>query len=398
MRQCRMPECGNAEGRSSKADGRMTKADWRSLTYDVRPVTSRAARYQRSRRRPARVVLAVEGQLAVAVAPAGHGGGRRAGSSAQMRDGDVRGIQDVMPRGAQGRAEVHVLAVHEIALVEQPDLLGGRPAHEQAGAAHPVHELLPGHVGLDAVAHRRLVRRSAAGHAASGAFRSAARSSGRTTAPAGRRSSIRRGPAAAAPGSRSSATTQRLELSGRDQRVAVEEQHQRTVGRADADVVGGGKADVLGQPHQAHVWPPRRHGIRRCRLRTGCRRPPDPTAGPADCRAPTRGRPGRRLARCRSRPRWTPWPRSRASLPGGHERVPRRRRRVVPTVATDGGVTGGDLAGAPRRIAQQLDERGRYRVRVASRHVARAHRHRPRGPQACRGRRSAAGDASLRAA
>src|SRR3954462_15643997 len=75
-------------------------------------------------RRPAGVVLGVEGPVAV---PVGARRGRRsalAGSAAQVGDDDVGDEQDAPAAGAQRGAEVDVLEVHEVPLVEQADGLG----------------------------------------------------------------------------------------------------------------------------------------------------------------------------------------------------------------------------------------------------------------------------------
>src|SRR3954464_9803864 len=75
-------------------------------------------------RRPAGVVLGVEGPMAV---PIRARGGRRSvlpGSATQVGDGDVGDEQDPPAAGAQRGAEVDVLEIHEIALVEQADRLG----------------------------------------------------------------------------------------------------------------------------------------------------------------------------------------------------------------------------------------------------------------------------------
>ena len=99
-------------------------------------------RYTRRSRRPARMVLLVERQMA---APIGGVHGRRRGrarSAAQVDD--LRRRREEDPCGpARGRgAEVDVLGVEEEALVEQADRLGVGAADQQARAADPVDELL----------------------------------------------------------------------------------------------------------------------------------------------------------------------------------------------------------------------------------------------------------------
>ncbi len=93
---------------------------------------------------------------------------------------------DAAARAERG-AEIHVLRVHEIALVEQADGLGIRAPHQQAGAADPVDAArAPGRRAPRSARFRAAADR-APRRAPSAAARRAARSSGRTTAPRGRR-------------------------------------------------------------------------------------------------------------------------------------------------------------------------------------------------------------------
>ena len=111
------------------------------------------------------------------------------------------------PRADRG-AEVHVLRVHEVSLVEQADGLGVRAADEQARAAHPVDEPLATGEPLDQRRPMATVGRPRA-RASSAAARPAARSSVRTTARASRSIDQPRARRRARPASASSRSTSR---------------------------------------------------------------------------------------------------------------------------------------------------------------------------------------------
>src|SRR4029453_11172628 len=74
-------------------------------------------------RGPARMVLGVEGPMAVAVSPIRRRRGGLTRAPAQMGDRDVGREQDASSPRPQRGAEVDVLEIHEIALVEQADRL-----------------------------------------------------------------------------------------------------------------------------------------------------------------------------------------------------------------------------------------------------------------------------------
>src|SRR5437763_13233237 len=57
--------------------------------------------------------------------------------------------EDAPTTGSDGCAEVDVLRVHEIALVEQADRFGVSAPNEQAGAADPVGEVLAARERVD---------------------------------------------------------------------------------------------------------------------------------------------------------------------------------------------------------------------------------------------------------
>ena len=75
----------------------------------------------------------------VRLASGGRGAARR--PSSKMHDLDVWRKQDPPTTGAQCRAEVHVLRVHEVPLVEAADRLRVGAPHEEARAADPIRIL-----------------------------------------------------------------------------------------------------------------------------------------------------------------------------------------------------------------------------------------------------------------
>src|ERR1700732_1649574 len=93
--------------------------------------------------RERRVMLPVEGDLAAAIRGARRR--RRACGRAppQVDDFNRRGKEDPTAPRADGRTEVHVLHVHEVALVDEACRFGVRAADEQARAADPAGPLLP---------------------------------------------------------------------------------------------------------------------------------------------------------------------------------------------------------------------------------------------------------------
>ena len=84
------------------------------------------------------MVFAVERELTAAVVLGGGGGVGAPGSAAQMDDLRQRGEIDRAAVGAHGCAEIHILAIHEVPLVEESRCFGVAPAHKQAGTADPV--------------------------------------------------------------------------------------------------------------------------------------------------------------------------------------------------------------------------------------------------------------------
>src|SRR5947207_15127137 len=88
------------------------------------------------------MVFLVKSDLASAVR--GVGGSRSAqnGSSSPMNHFDVGRKQYLPPARPDRSAEIHVLDVHEIAFIEQPDRFGIAARNQQARTADPVGPLL----------------------------------------------------------------------------------------------------------------------------------------------------------------------------------------------------------------------------------------------------------------
>ena len=127
--------------------------------------------------------------------------------SAQVHDLRRRREEDPAAACAQRGAEVDVLGVEEVALVEQADALRIGARHEQARAADPVDERFAASSLRDPAPRSGLRPRRTAARRSSAAARRAARSSGRRTARRVRRSSTSRGPATAAAGCAASRAT-----------------------------------------------------------------------------------------------------------------------------------------------------------------------------------------------
>ena len=71
------------------------------------------------------------------------GGARGRGrSSSVVHDRDIGGESNAPAACADGGAEINVLGVHEVPLVEEPDGLRISSPYEEARAAHPVGEVL----------------------------------------------------------------------------------------------------------------------------------------------------------------------------------------------------------------------------------------------------------------
>ena len=71
------------------------------------------------------------------------GGVGAPGSAAEMDDLGQGGEIDRAAVGADGCAEIDILAIHEVPLVEEPRSFGVEPAHKQAGTGYPVDPPCP---------------------------------------------------------------------------------------------------------------------------------------------------------------------------------------------------------------------------------------------------------------
>src|SRR5258706_7691165 len=95
------------------------------------------------------MMLLIKRQVAPAICRAAGLRLRGARPAAQVGDLGRGGEEDPAPQLPYGMAEIHVLRVEEETLVEEARGVGVRPAHEQARAADPVHELLPARLRPD---------------------------------------------------------------------------------------------------------------------------------------------------------------------------------------------------------------------------------------------------------
>src|SRR6188474_1451547 len=84
------------------------------------------------------MVLLVERQLTAAVMVSGGCGAGAPRPAAKVDDLGGRREVHLAAIRAYRRAEVHVLAVHEVPLIEQPRGLGMAPPDEEAGGGHPI--------------------------------------------------------------------------------------------------------------------------------------------------------------------------------------------------------------------------------------------------------------------
>src|SRR6188508_1494956 len=84
-------------------------------------------------------MLLVEPQVALVVEVPEAGAGRLDRTPAAMNDLGAGREENAAAPGAQRGAEVHVLLVHEIPLVEEAGIENGLPVREQTCAGDPVH-------------------------------------------------------------------------------------------------------------------------------------------------------------------------------------------------------------------------------------------------------------------
>ena len=178
-----------------------------------------------------------------------------------MCDPGRRREQDPAAARAQRRAEVDVLFIHEVPLVEQARFKGRVAAGEEAGAAHPVHLALARDQSID-------IAPCARGSAGRPAHPPPLRQLGqrREHRPVGDL-----GPAVGVDEARTGGRGPRREQpihepvdrTRRDDRVAVQEKHQRRRRLPEADVVGGRKPGVPVERHQLDGGPAGAHGLYR---------------------------------------------------------------------------------------------------------------------------------------
>ena len=104
------------------------------------------------------------GRTQVAGAPGLEGWPRTGvpGPAAQVDDFRDRREPHLSAGLAQGRAEIDVLGVHEVALVQPACRVSGAAAHEQARPAHPIDYALTACCAIDPAAHGPKPRASSA--------------------------------------------------------------------------------------------------------------------------------------------------------------------------------------------------------------------------------------------
>src|SRR5688572_11211489 len=85
------------------------------------------------------MMLSIKGELTAAVTVGGRPRTGAPGAAAEMNNLRDRGEVDLAAVGADGCAKIHVLAVHEIAFVEEAGGFGVGSPHEHARSRHPVH-------------------------------------------------------------------------------------------------------------------------------------------------------------------------------------------------------------------------------------------------------------------
>ena len=168
-----------------------------------------------------------------------------------MPDGDRRLVPGHPARLGEAVAEVEVLHVHPVALVEEADPVERRAAHEHERSVHRVDRSdlhLRGAVGGERAA---LAAAADPGEVAEGAQRSGEGSPRRVV---GTSVGLLEGRAADADlGALVEECAEAFERPGRDLRVGVESEHVVAVGGADGDVVGGAEAEVSIVGEQAHL-------------------------------------------------------------------------------------------------------------------------------------------------
>jgi hypothetical protein len=199
-------------------------------------------------------MLGVERPLAGAVGPRRRRRRRLARPAAEVRHGHGRREADPAAAGAQRGAEVDVLEVHEIALVDEADRLGGVAPDQQARAGDPVRPGRRARAAIDlrerlAVAARRGREEALLPPLGEGPDHCAGRQLGAAVAVHQPRADRDRRRILAQRGD------QAVDRARRHDRVAVEQQDQLARRGADADVVGAREAGVLAEREEPHAGP-----------------------------------------------------------------------------------------------------------------------------------------------
>ncbi len=176
----------------------------------------------------------------------------------QMGNRSFRREQDPPAARADGRADVDILGVEEVAFVEEPNRLQIRPVDQQRRAAHPVHIALAARLGHDPAfhpAHAPLVQAHPPFLAELGQRRDhrTERQLGAAMAVHQSRAGRRGGGMCGQP------RQQRIHGSGRDHTVTVQEQKHLPLRAPDAHVVRRGEAGVPLLFDHLHRWPSRPH-------------------------------------------------------------------------------------------------------------------------------------------
>src|SRR5947207_1400887 len=191
------------------------------------------------------MVLFVEGQLAAAVCLVGGGRGRCTRLPTLVDDLGRGGEKHLPSTAADRRAEVHVLQIHEIALVQQAHFLRGITANEQARTRYPVHVTFTPGQRFRGARHELLAQlRDRRNHASPGQLGMAAGVYEPRTNDADVRPAIDR-------------TDERVDGPGSHRRVGVQQQDERSGRLADAEIVRARKAQILAGIDDANARPSR---------------------------------------------------------------------------------------------------------------------------------------------
>src|SRR6188768_684929 len=98
---------------------------------------------------PSRMMLLVEGHLASPIRPVHRSRACRPRPATNVHNMRGRRKEDVPSQRAYRGAEVHILRVEKVPLVEQAGRFSVRASHEQAGATDPIDELFTAGFAFD---------------------------------------------------------------------------------------------------------------------------------------------------------------------------------------------------------------------------------------------------------